>query len=84
MSETIKKMEEYESSRQLMRVSAVQDDFLQRYAQLIIDDRQRDEFRRDLHYLVHLIYREAQEPLVRQITEYITNHQSPLFVEIPK
>ena len=76
--------EAYEVHGRFMRLAAMQDDFSQRYAELIADPRKRDEFRRELIYLVHATYREAQEPLVKQLTDFVMTQNRPLFMEVPK
>jgi len=84
MNEAIKKIGEYEESRQLMRLADALADFLRRYSEMIPDDRRREDFQRELAYLIHLTYREAQQPLVKQITEFVTAHSRPLMFEVPK
>jgi hypothetical protein len=83
MNEAIKGMKAYDEHHNLMRLASAQDDFVQRYASLIPDDRRRDDFRRDLIYLIHLAYREAQEPLVKQLTDFVMAHHSP-FLEVSR
>ena len=40
----------------------------------------QDEFTRELLYLIHLVYREAQAPLTKQLTEWVMRHPTPLFI----
>jgi hypothetical protein len=72
------KITEHERRQDLMRLAAFQVYFLQRWGSLIEGDRERDDFQREVLYLVSLVYREAQEPLVRQLTEFVTNYSRPL------
>ncbi len=81
MSKAIEEIHRYEESQRLMRVADAQADFVRRYVEMIPDDRRRDDFHRELIYLIHLVYREAQEPLVKQITEFVMTHTRPFVIE---
>lgn len=59
-----------------------QDDFVRRYSAMIPDER-REDFRRELIYLISLTYREAQEPLVKQLTDLVMTHSNPQII-LPK
>jgi len=78
MSRAIEDLTQHEEQRRLMNRAAMQDDFVQRYAAMIPDDRRRDDFRRELVYLISLTYREAQEPLVKQLTDFVMTQNRPL------
>lgn len=71
----------HEESQRLMRVADAQADFQRRYSSLIADDRRRDDFERELVYLIHLVYREAQEPLIKQLTGFVVSQSRPLIIE---
>ncbi len=71
---------EIDEHRQLMSLAAAHADFVERYASMIPDDRRRDDFRRELQYLIHLTYREAQVPLTKQLTQFLMTHISSLRV----
>lgn len=70
-------IERNEEHHNLMSLAAAQADFVRRYSELIPDDRRRDDFGRELMYLIHLCYREAQTPLVKQITEVLATYTRP-------
>lgn len=76
MAKAIEDMKKHEEDRRLHGLALYQDDFIQRYVIMIPDDRRRDDFRRDLMHLIHLTYREAQEPLVKQMSEFVMSHFS--------
>lgn len=84
MSETIESIKSYEYYRRLMRLADAQEDFMQRYSLLIEDPRRSEDFRRELIYLIHLAYREAQEPLVKQLTDFVMTCNRPLIFERDK
>ncbi len=81
MSKAIEDLNRYEDHQRLMRLADAQADFLRRYAEMIPDDRRRDDFGRELIYLIHLAYREAQQPLVKQLTEFMMTQSRPLIIE---
>ena len=81
MSKAIQNIAANEDYRRLMSLTHAQNDFVQRYSALIPDDRRREDFRRDLVYLIHLTYRQAQEPLTKQLTEFVMAYQRPLIME---
>lgn len=83
MDKAIEALNAHEESRQLMRLAQAQDEFLMRYSELIDSDRRKEDFRRDLIYLIHLAYREAQIPLVKQLTDIVVGSNQPL-VWFPK
>jgi len=78
--EAIKQQEEY---RTLMSVAARQADFVRRYGSMLTDDRMRDDFEREFIYLLHLVYREAQQPLVKQLTDFVVEHNRPMIMRTP-
>ena len=90
MSNAIESMNTWQERQSLVRVADFQQRLVQRYCQYLADpeainadqDRAnyelRSEFSREVAYLVHLIYREAQEPLVKQLTEFVTTQARPL------
>lgn len=80
MSNSIKELKHYEEQQRLLRLADAQDNFMQHYAAMLPDERERDYFRRELIYLIHLAYREAQEPLVKQLTDFVMAHSSPFLV----
>ena len=53
--------------------------FLATYSDLLPVER-RGEFQRDLIYLIHLIYREAQVPLVKQMTDFVVYNTTPQII----
>ena len=81
MSRAIEEINRHERVRNLMNVASDSQDFLKRYSELMPDDRRRDEFQRELMYLIHLVYREAQEPLVQQLRDFVVHYQRPLIIE---
>lgn len=76
--EDIKKFEEH---RCIVSVAYAQTEFVRRYAEKIPEE-DRIDFQRELAYLVHLIYREAQQPLVQQFTDVIVAQNRPLIFPI--
>jgi len=74
-------IERNDESRNLMSLAAAQEDFVRRYAEYIPDDRRRDDFTRELMYLIHLTYREAQAPMVKHITQILAEYNRPLILE---
>jgi hypothetical protein len=75
-NEQIKKMEE---EGKLSRLAQVHEGFIHRHRPK--DAEQARIFDGDLNYLVHMIYREAQEPLVRQMTDYVSLVNAPVFLK---
>lgn len=80
MSKAIEAINAHEEHQRLMRVADAQTEFAQRYARNLYGSTV-DDFQRDLAYLIHLVYREAQEPLVKQLTEFVTQYSRPLIIE---
>lgn len=79
---------EFEEVKAMGRVADFQQYVVRRYTPLLADKRDRDDFGRHLAYLVHLVYREAQQPLVKQLTDFITQCTAyggrPLIIEKEK
>lgn len=67
--------------QRLMRLAEVQRYFLKRYAPMIEDLRCREYFERDFLYAVSLAYREAQEPLVKQMTDFVLTNSRPIIFD---
>ena len=82
MSKAIEDISRNEEFQRLMRLADFQDWFIRRYSGLIEDENLRDCFRRELIYLIHLAYREAQEPLVKQLTDFVVTNSRPLIMEL--
>lgn len=74
-------MKENQEISQLLRVAELQTRLVERYNPWMADDKMRSEFARDIAYLVHLIYREAQEPLVKQITDFVILNARPAVIK---
>lgn len=75
MSDWIKSNE----SEGIERVTNAHLRVLSTYSDLLPVDR-RGEFQRDLIYLLHLIYREAQFPLVQQMTDFVVHNTTPQII----
>ena len=80
MSDAIKALKEQDEYRDLMRLSAVQAAFLQRYRQHVPAEDQH-EFERDVMYMLQLTYREACLPLTKQITDFLMTQNRPMIWE---
>lgn len=78
----IEEMGRFDEAQRLMRLAEFQDWFIRRYSEAIEDEDLRDRFRRDSIYMVSLIYREAQEPLVKQLREVIVAQANPLILPL--
>lgn len=76
----IEEIKRFEEHRSLVSVAYAQADFLRRYAPMI-EERHRVDFEREFAYLLHLIYREAQQPLVKQLTDFVMEHNRPMIIE---
>lgn len=86
-------MKRDEEGQRLMRVAEVQQRLIERYCKHITaeegikDDQERadyelrSQFSRDVTYLVHLVYREAQGPLIKQLTEFVMSQQRPILMD---
>lgn len=83
MSKAIEEINWNTDTQRLLRLVDFQADFLKRYAPSIPEGVDRDYFVRDFLHLINLIYREAQEPLVKQMTEFMMAQTRPMFVEKP-
>ncbi len=77
----IEELNRHEKDRSLMMLAATQERFIAKYSVLIPDDRYREDFARELTHLVHMIYREAQQPLVEQLTNFVMTQQRPIIIE---
>lgn len=71
-------------TQRLLRLVDFQDDFLKRYTRCIPEGVDRDYFVRDFLHLINLIYREAQEPLVKQMTEFLMTNTRPFVMPMPE
>lgn len=83
-NKAIEDINRFEESRALGRVADFQQYMLRRYTPLLEDERDKDDFGRHLAYLTHLVYREAQQPLVKQLTDFVTQYSRPLIIEKAK
>ena len=77
MSEAIEAINRLEEQRQLLRLVDAQRHFLRRYVEFL-PVHERDDFEREFAYILHLVYREAQEPLVKQLTEVFAMQNRPM------
>ena len=75
---------EFEEVKAMGRVADFQQYMVRRYTPLLEDARDKDDFGRHLAYLVQLIYREAQQPLVKQLTDFVMQYSRPLIIEKEK
>lgn len=84
----IEELSKFDEWRALGRVADFQQYMVRKYGALLEDERDKDDFGRHLAYLVQLIYREAQQPLVKELTDFITQctvlGARPLIIERPK
>ena len=80
MNKAIENINASEAHQRLMRLADFQDWFIRRYSGLIEDENLRDCFRRELIYMIHLAYREAQEPLVKQLTDFVVTNSRPVLL----
>ncbi len=60
---------EKDERMQIERLADTMQRFVKRWEPY--EPREKDEFERDLYYLIHLTYREAQAPLTKQLTDYM-------------
>jgi hypothetical protein len=81
MSKAIESIKAHEEERSMMNLAHAQADFLERYSAMMPNDRSRDDFWRELCYLIHLTYREAQQPLVKQLTDFVMHSNRPLLIQ---
>lgn len=79
----VEEISQYEESRRLMRLADYQEYFTRKYSKVIEDENLRGDFRSELIYLVHLVYREAQEPLVKQLVDFVALHSHTLILDKP-
>lgn len=78
MSHAIDNWKLYEANQRLVRVSELQDYILKKYTEFVQDGDARDDLRRSLFYLIQLIYREAQEPMVKNMCDMLDRVNYPL------
>jgi len=71
-------LQERDDRLALTRLADAQQRFIKRWQPE--DPYDRYEFARELLYLVHLVYREAQAPLTKQLTEWVMLHPMPVLV----
>jgi hypothetical protein len=81
MSNAIADMRNREYFERLMRLADAQVAFVDRYTKLLADDDDKYALRRELNYLIMLTYREAQEPLTKQLTEFLMTQSRPIIIE---
>lgn len=79
MPTAVEIMKKDEEDRRLMILADAQERFVARWEPR--DGRESDEFRRELNYLIHLTYREAQEPLTKQLTDFAMRMPMPFVVK---
>ena len=81
MSHAIEELNQYQTQQRMMHIAELQDYIVTKYSVLIQDEDMQYRFRRDLLYLVQMIYREAQEPMVKQMTDLMAVYNSPLIID---
>lgn len=74
----------WRQEQQFARLAEMQQYIIEHYGALIADERERYQFERHIIQLVHTVYREAQEPLVKQLTDFVMAYNRPLLMEVPK
>ncbi len=79
MSNAIEEIKKFEEHRCLVSVAYAQTDFVRRWTPMLTEEH-RHEFERELAYIVHLIYREAQQPLVQQLTDFVMTQNRPILM----
>ena len=63
----VEMMKQDDEDRRLRIIAITQERFIKNWQP--DDERMSEEFQRDFNYLIHLIYREAREPLTKQLTD---------------
>ena len=74
----VEMMKQDEEDRRLHIIALTQERFIKNWQP--DDDRMSQEFHRDFNYLLHLIYREAREPLTKQLTDIMMRMPMPHFI----
>ncbi len=84
MPNAMQALQQEEEWKAMGRLADFQQYLIRRYTPLLAEERDRDDFQRHVAYLVHLTYREAQSPLVKQLTDFVMTHNRPILYEVPK
>lgn len=74
----IDRMNLWDDHQRLMTLADGIDRFIKRYEPLISDERERDYFAREFLYVIQLAYREAQQPLVKQLSDVLALQNRPI------
>ncbi len=83
MNNSMKQIKEHDEFIRLQSLAETQARFVKNYIELLNNEEDKFYFQRDLFHMINLTYREAQEPLIKQLTDYIMMNNSPVIKRDP-